>query len=911
MGKRKNKDQFLPISLYNFYCGVIVAILNFTNNITGFVGVKPRLSFLISDDIYSVVTANGYLNNLQSEGFNIGPMDCILTLYSGTSHPVFTPIFDVFVPVVDSHHNVQLVPSFAKSGTIPTITAGTLAERPAPGNPDALYVTTDTLAIFLDDGSAWQQLSTLAFSLATTGAAVNVSNSAPGITGYVLKLVDPTHAVWQPDAGSNLTTKGDLLTHDSSTEVRLPVGGDGTVLNSDSTQVDGIGWTSVLKDASLAPSFDIDARQLYATDGTTLKIDYSDPNSTNFTSIQGVEFAVVPGAAPVVNYLTVNGAETGNDPIINAVGDDTNVGMTFQTQGNGSFDFTALGGGTVLLLLPETNSVNNFVMTATTTGTPPALQVSGTDTDVSLQLSAQGAGKVFTTNPFAASGLNYPTTDGASGSVVTTDGAGNLSLQPVPSAPAYLQGLSAYADITNGDDTNNGSVIEPFQTMTAAQSSLATEALTIKCQVFIAPGNYPENLSLGSNIWVTGTGRLTCRVNGNVDINNTTWNVNADYRSGFYSCDLRGNLIFDFTTQPNNQQGKIYIEDCWVNNAPTMTAANTVNQVIITDCLLFSGVVSTGGEYLLQGCYCAGDVNINSSSVASTSFQAQNGSMGGNYSFTAAAGQSIQVTLSGTAISQTTTLNASGNVQIVADYLSLPPPSNITLSGGATLQIVSTSFFDNSVITSVDVQNRLLFDNGGVSTLDYQNTNLIDQSNFTALGWGARALISVNGITPVLNWSTLIQYDTTGNSSLNWGTRQGFASNGTTVNFNWSDPTTFVVNTALTVNGAVLQVNKNRPFSAETLAASTGRRVSTTNDTMINFSGTIVNVAAGAASIILQVSPDDSTWTTLQEFTEPLISVGSTAPFCALIPAGHYYQWISSTSAGGTNTISTIQEISL
>lgn len=44
--------------------------------------------------------------------------------------------------------------------------------------------------------------------------------------------------------GSPLTTKGDIFTH-SSVDARLPVGSNGFVLNADSAQTLGIGWSTI------------------------------------------------------------------------------------------------------------------------------------------------------------------------------------------------------------------------------------------------------------------------------------------------------------------------------------------------------------------------------------------------------------------------------------------------------------------------------------------------------------------------------------------------------------------------------------------------------------------------------------------------------------------------------------------
>jgi hypothetical protein len=70
-----------------------------------------------------------------------------------------------------------------------------------------------------------------------------------GANGDVLTLDNTADEgfSWQPGGGgggSILTTKGDLLTHDGTTAVRLPVGADGDVLTADSTQPDGIKWAA-------------------------------------------------------------------------------------------------------------------------------------------------------------------------------------------------------------------------------------------------------------------------------------------------------------------------------------------------------------------------------------------------------------------------------------------------------------------------------------------------------------------------------------------------------------------------------------------------------------------------------------------------------------------------------------------
>lgn len=158
-----------------------------------------------------------------------------------------------------------------------------------------------------------------------------------------------------------------------------------------------------LNDLSALLSVNWQNRQLFSSDGTTVAIDYSDINQIIFSTFQGTEFAIVPGAAPVVNYFTVNGAPTANTPILYSIGSDTDVGMTFQTQGAGNIDFTTDGNGGILLLAQPGGAIANaFRMFVANTGNSPVFSVNGSDPNVSMELQAQGTGVVFSNNPISA-----------------------------------------------------------------------------------------------------------------------------------------------------------------------------------------------------------------------------------------------------------------------------------------------------------------------------------------------------------------------------------------------------------------------------------------------------------------------------------------------------------------------------
>jgi len=89
--------------------------------------------------------------------------------------------------------------------------------------------------------------------------------------------------------------------------------------------------------------------------------------------------------------------------------------------------FTVMVGGAtptdVLRLSSVVNAVNQVSIVSSGTGTAPLIVAVGTDTDISLSLAGKGTGSIV------LSGFVYPTADGSSGDVITTDGAGNFTLQ--------------------------------------------------------------------------------------------------------------------------------------------------------------------------------------------------------------------------------------------------------------------------------------------------------------------------------------------------------------------------------------------------------------------------------------------------------------------------------------------------
>lgn len=230
---------------------------------------------------------------------------------------------------------------------------------------------------------------------------------------------------------------------------------------------------------------------------------------------------------------------------------------------------------------------------------------------------------------------------------------------------------------------------------------------------------------------------------------------------------------------------------------------------------------------------------------------------------------------------------------------------NKQLIGAGTLAIDWTirSLSNTAAVETLNWDSETISHNGA-TVIDWRNHLLIDNSSVNSLNWDSRSLFNTSGSTTVA-WQAQQLNDSGGTLSEDWNLRRLYASDGVTIVIDWS------VANGVKVNGSTLNVNKSRAFSAQTLAVNTGRQPSTTNDTFINFSGSITNIAALNSNISLQSSPDNAAWTTLQTFQMPLLATAQQSPFSALIPAGYYYKWIATTSAGGTTAISTIQELSL
>ena len=107
---------------------------------------------------------------------------------------------------------------------------------------------------------------------------------------------------------------------------------------------------------------------------------------TNYTQ----QFKVAHTAS-AVNYLQVTGAATGATPYFITAGSDPNIGAVYATKGSGSSSFWSQSGAALQFRITNTtSSVNYLNVTGNTTGNSPTLTALGVDSNVSMNLVTQG-----------------------------------------------------------------------------------------------------------------------------------------------------------------------------------------------------------------------------------------------------------------------------------------------------------------------------------------------------------------------------------------------------------------------------------------------------------------------------------------------------------------------------------------
>jgi hypothetical protein len=156
--------------------------------------------------------------------------------------------------------------------------------------------------------------------------------------------------------------------------------------------------------------------------------------------------------ASAVNYVQVTGGATGNATTISAQGSDANIFMQFYSKGSNGFNFYS-GNGTGRQLRIDggvTSSINFLGIQGATTGQTPILSASAqsSDTNVSLALQSKGTGAIDLAA--GSSGVNISNGGTVTAITKTANGTAYTSFPSIAiSAPTTAGGVQAVLGITN------------------------------------------------------------------------------------------------------------------------------------------------------------------------------------------------------------------------------------------------------------------------------------------------------------------------------------------------------------------------------------------------------------------------------------------------------------------------------
>ncbi|HEY8911402.1 MAG TPA: hypothetical protein VIM51_14150 [Desulfosporosinus sp.] len=278
--------------------------------------------------------------------------------------------------------------------------------------------------------------------------------------------------------------------------------------------------------------------------------------------------------------------------------------------------------------------------------------------------------------------------DRTPGTLIATDSNGPTS----PEFPPIVLSRSQMVNVSKGgnDITGDGTMSNPFATIAKAIDSIDDASPTKRYSIMVGPGDYIEGFSLKANIMIIGVNPIVVNIGSSesfIDIDDPSWSIGGDNRSGFERVSLvASTLTFDFTAQ-SSVEGKVYFYNVRCNTTPVFTAFNSTNQALIQNCMFFTGYTQTGMLIVLSNTdfVAGGLITVNSSALGDTTVLATGGGSDGSLMSIYTSGTPISISLIGFTILGT--LSASGfcNVRAVANSI----PAGISFTGGASLTFIN------------------------------------------------------------------------------------------------------------------------------------------------------------------------------------------------------------------------------
>lgn len=192
---------------------------------------------------------------------------------------------------------------------------------------------------------------------------------------------------------------------------------------------------------------------------TTPRIDKIYDQTYNLPALE------ISGVASSVNYLAVTSNSTGLVPGISSVGTDTNISMNLTAKGTGSVVLNS-NGATCFTAVSAGTAVNFIGVNSSATGVSPLMTVAGTDSNIIFQLAGKGTGGVT----IQGTSTNDNATAGYVGELLS---ATNLAASPIVFTSAVDKTLQSVT-LTPGDWDVWGNIFWGGTTITLGKAGIHT-----------------------------------------------------------------------------------------------------------------------------------------------------------------------------------------------------------------------------------------------------------------------------------------------------------------------------------------------------------------------------------------------------------------------------------------------------
>jgi hypothetical protein len=127
-------------------------------------------------------------------------------------------------------------------------------------------------------------------------------------------------------------------------------------------------------------------------------------NASDIGGTNGTRVLSLSGVTSGVNYLDISNSAAGLAPLIQPAGTDANIDILIKPKGTGAIKIqSGINGFSVANFVGAASAVNYLYIQNAATGNRPLVQASGTDTNISLELRGKGTGTVLSPGDFEVS----------------------------------------------------------------------------------------------------------------------------------------------------------------------------------------------------------------------------------------------------------------------------------------------------------------------------------------------------------------------------------------------------------------------------------------------------------------------------------------------------------------------------